>query len=122
MFALFRSVVEDLVRSLTRGTLPPRARGRAPEFAALFHRPPRAPRTWDPELVWEEIRSIVKGAKLPLNPGRLEALAASFAAGTLRPRERSELAESLLGLEPLAVGARLERLLAVRTPPTSCAG
>ena len=43
-------------------------------------------------------------------------------SGTLRPRERSELAESLLGLEPLAVAAPIERLLADRTPYGSLRG
>ncbi len=120
VFALFRSMVEGLVGPAAERFPAGREVGLR-EFAAMFHDHPEH-RAWDPELVWEEIRSIVKGAKLPLNPGRLEVLAAACVAGTLRPRERSELAESLLGLEPLAVGARIDRLLSRRTPPGSLRG
>jgi tetratricopeptide (TPR) repeat protein len=118
-FALFRSIVEDLARPLA-ARFPPDREVNLREFTALFHDHPDY-RRWDPELVWEEIRSIIKGAKLPQNPGRLQVLAAGCVSGTLRPRERSELAESVLGLEPLAVGARIERcgLLSAITKPGS---
>ena len=119
-FALFRGVVEDLVRPLAARFPPDREVGLR-EFTALFHDHPDH-RRWDAELVWEELRSIVKGAKLPLNPGRLAALAARCVWGTLKPRERSELAESLLGLEPLAVAAPIGRFLADRTPFGSLRG
>ncbi len=119
-FALFRTIIEDLVRPLAARFPPDREVGLR-EFTALFHDHPDH-RRWDAELVWEEIRSIVKGAKLPLNPGRLQQLAAGCVSGTLRPRERSELAESLLGLEPLAVAVPIGRFLADRTPYGSLGG
>lgn len=113
-FALFREVTAEIARPLAARFPPDREVG-LDGFRRLFRDHPDH-RRLDAELVWEEIRSIIKGAKLPLNPGRLEALAEGLAAGRLRPRERSELAESLIGLEPLAVSARIERFLANRTP------
>jgi tetratricopeptide (TPR) repeat protein len=113
-FALFRGLVEELVRPVAARFPPDREVGLR-EFASLFRDHPDH-RRWDPELVWEEIRSIIKGAKLPLNPGRLEALATGCVSGTLRPRERAELVESLAGLGELAVAAVIDRALADRTP------
>lgn len=119
-FALFRDVVAQIARPLA-ARFPPEREVGLEGFRTLFRDHPGS-RRLDAELVWEEIRSIIKGAKLPLNPGRLEALAHGLAAGRLRPRERAELAESLLALEPLAVAARIERFLANRTRFASLRG
>ncbi|MCX7029824.1 MAG: hypothetical protein NTU62_06840 [Spirochaetes bacterium] len=112
-FALFRGLLADLAQPFA-ARFPAGGEVGLREFRALFHNHPDH-RRYDAELVWEEIRSIIKGAKLPLNPGRLETLANGLVSGALRPRERAELAESLLGLEHLAVASRIERFLGNRT-------
>ena len=53
------------------------------EFGAIVHNHPGAAR-YDVELVWEEIRSIIKGAKPPVSRRRFAELAARFAARRLR--------------------------------------
>ena len=50
----------------------------------------------DPELAWEEIRGIIKGAKPALNLGRYRSLVSRFAEGVISAREVREL-EDMLG-------------------------
>ena len=77
------------------------------EFHAIFRNHPGAAR-YDAELVWEEIRSIIKGAKAPVSRRRFAELAARFAAAQAAQRERSELAEYVVRLGNLELGARLD--------------
>ena len=77
------------------------------EFHAIFRNHPGAAR-YDAELVWEEIRSIIKGAKPPVSRRRFAELAARFAAAQAAQRERNELAEYVVRLGNLEPGAKLD--------------
>jgi hypothetical protein len=79
-------------------------------------------RRYDAELVWEEIRSIVKGSKLPLNPKRYAALAARFISRDASPSERGELREYLIGIRDLSIGVRAGAFIERRTPFGDYAG
>ena len=105
-------VFRELLREIAGAGLHPGVGGFAPErevglreFIQIFgdHRDRRK---YDPELVWEEIRSIVKGSKLPLNPTRYARLAARFISREASPSERGELREYLIGIRDLAIGAK----------------
>ena len=109
----------DAVRFATVGELLGEIMGRAgrpqwqappaglAEFHAIFRNHPGAAR-YDAELVWEEIRSIIKGAKPPVSRRRFAELAARFAAAQAAQRERNELAEYVVRLGNLEPGARLD--------------
>ena len=84
------------------------------EFHAIFQNHPGAAR-YDAELVWEEIRSIIKGAKSPVSRRRFGELAARVQAAQATQGERAELAEYLVRLEHLELGARLDGVRARRT-------
>ena len=84
------------------------------EFGAIIRNHPGAAR-FDTELVWEEIRSIIKGAKPPVSRRRFAELAARFASAQAALRERVELAEYVVRLANLESGARLDGVRARRT-------
>ncbi len=84
------------------------------EFGAILRNHPGAAR-YDTELVWEEIRSIIKGAKPPVSRRRFAQLAARFASGQAALRERVELAEYVVRLANLESGARLDGVRARKT-------
>ena len=84
------------------------------EFHAIFRNHPGAAR-YDAELVWEEIRSIIKGAKPPVSRRRFAELAARFAAAQATQRERNELAEYVVRLGNLESGAKLDGARARKT-------
>ena len=77
------------------------------EFHAIYGNLPRAARH-DPELVWEEIRAIIKGAKAPVSRRRFAELAARFQAAQATQRERAALAEYVVRLANLELGAKLD--------------
>ncbi len=77
------------------------------EFGAILRNHPGAAR-YDTELVWEEIRSIIKGAKPPVSRRRFAELAARFVAAQAAARDRAELAEYVVRLANLEAGARLD--------------
>ena len=77
------------------------------EFHAIFRNHPGAAR-YDTELVWEEIRSIIKGAKPPVSRRRFGELAARVAAAQAALRDRAELAEYVVRLDNLELGAKLD--------------
>ena len=87
------------------------------EFHAIFRNHPGAAR-YDAELVWEEIRSIIKGAKPPVSRRRFAELAARVISAQAAPRERAELAEYVVRLGNLELGDKLD---AVRERKTSFA-
>ena len=112
-FATFGELLEEI---LSRGGQ--RARHEAPvglaQFRAMFHNHPAAAR-YDPELVWEEIRAIIKGAKPQVSARRFAELAARVDAAAATARERVELAEYVVRLGDLEVGARLDAVRARKT-------
>ena len=77
------------------------------EFHTIYGNLPRAARH-DPELVWEEIRAIIKGAKPPVSRRRFAELAARFQAAQASQRERGELAEYVVRLANLELGGKLD--------------
>ena len=84
------------------------------EFHSIYGNLPRAARH-DPELVWEEIRAIIKGAKPPVSRRRFAELAARFQAAAATQRERGELAEYVVRLANLELGDKLDAVRERRT-------
>ena len=84
------------------------------EFTAIFRNHPAAAR-YDAELVWEEIRSIIKGAKPPVSRRRFAELAARVNSAQAALRERAELAEYVVRLGNLELGAKLDAARERRT-------
>ena len=84
------------------------------EFGAILRNHPGAAR-YDTELVWEEIRSIIKGAKAPVSRRRFAELAARFVAAQAAARDRAELAEYVVRLANLEAGVKLDGVRARKT-------
>jgi len=72
-------------------------------------------RKFDPELLWEEIRSIIKGAMPPFSLKRLETLAQRLCSGSATPRERQELAAELANFTRFSFGGRIDAIVAAAT-------
>ena len=105
-FATFGELLAEIVGhgSGERWQAPPSGLA---EFHTIYGNLPRAARH-DPELVWEEIRAIIKGAKPPVSRRRFAELAARFQAAQATQRERGELAEYVVRLTNLELGAKLD--------------
>jgi hypothetical protein len=82
-FMVFRDLLGEITRGVVRDFPPEREVGLR-EFAQIFN-DHKDRRKYDAELVWEEIRSIVKGSKLPLNQARYARLAARFVSREIAP-------------------------------------
>jgi len=67
-------------------------------------------RRYDTELVWEEIRSIIKGAKPPLSLREYSSLAEGYLRGGASRRELGRLEDCLLGLKPFEFFKKIEAL------------
>jgi tetratricopeptide (TPR) repeat protein len=100
-FLVFRDLLREITAAQKDAFLPEREVG-FPGFLQIFNDHPDR-RKYDAELVWEEIRSIVKGSKFPLLPARLAALCSRFISGVISPSERNELREYLAGLQGLSI-------------------
>jgi tetratricopeptide (TPR) repeat protein len=70
----------------------------------------------DPELAWEEIRGVIKGAKPALNVSRYRDFAERFASGGLSRRETRELEDMLGAMECLDFIPRVEAIIERKTP------
>ena len=114
-FATFGELLSDILPASGRSTGPPAG---LHEFRAIVHSHPQAGR-YDAELVWEEIRSIIKGAKPPVSRRRFEELTVRFEAAQATARERAELAEYLVRLGNLELGAKLDAVRERKTAFTS---
>ncbi len=114
-FATFTELLSGILRADTRASAQPPSGLR--EFHAIFRNHPSAGR-YDAELVWEEIRSIIKGAKPPVSRRRFAELADRLARSQATMRDRAELAEYLVRVANLEIGDRLD---AVRERKTSFA-
>lgn len=79
-------------------------------FEPLFRRCGRA-QSYDYALVWEEIRSIVKGAKPQINLDRFQALVSSLRKHDPPEATLRELREELLALGRLSLREPVERIL-----------
>ena len=71
-------------------------------------------RRYDTELVWEEIRSIIKGAKPPVSPKRFRELAGAYGAGSASRDQIVNLQDYLLWLKPLEIADKVERIIEKR--------
>ena len=112
-FATYGELLEEI---LSRGgrRLPRQQPAGLAEFRAIFQNHPAAAR-YDAELVWEEIRAIVKGAKPQVSGRRFRELAALVGAGRAGGRQRAELAEYVVRLANLEAGSRLDAVRARKT-------
>ena len=111
-FATFAELLREILPAggRTDGQAPAGLR----EFRDIVHNHPGANR-YDAELVWEEIRSIIKGAKPPVSRRRFAELAERFDGAQVTMRERAELAEYLVRLGNLELGDKLDALRERRT-------
>ena len=119
-FLVFRDLLREITRGITADFPPDREVGLR-EFAQIF-KDHKDRRKYDAELVWEEIRSIVKGSKLPLSPARYARLAERYIAGESPAAELSELREYLLGLQELSIARRAEAFIGRTTSFGNYAG
>ena len=81
------------------------------EFTSLIAAHPLA-KNYDPELLWEEIRAILKGAMPPYSLKRLETLARELGSGSICLSHRQELAAELARYRQLSFGGRLDAICA----------
>ena len=85
-----------------------------PEFERIYHSHALYGK-YDPQLVWEEIRALIKGAETSLSPRRLTELADLWSRRSILARDLRELTEMLYGLKALALGGKAEELVTRRT-------
>ena len=112
-FALFREVALEIAGG-TAAFHPEKEVGLR-EFTAIV-RDYRDRSHIDPELAWEEIRSIIKGATVPVDPRRCVFLVQRVAGGAGgSAAERRELLDYCSALGNLAVGRKVESSLARRS-------
>jgi hypothetical protein len=112
-FALFREIALEIAGGPGAGFTPEAEVGLR-EFAAIL-RDHRDRNRIDPELAWEEIRSIIKGATVPLDPRRCALLVERFSRGTASSAERREVVEYIAGLLNLGIGRKAEAALERRS-------
>lgn len=111
-FALFREIAVDAAGGVA--AFPPEKEVRLREFIAIM-RDHKDRRRIDPELVWEEIRSIIKGATVPIDPRRCVFLVQRVTSGTCSAAERQELLDYCSALGNLGLGRKAESSLARRS-------
>ncbi|RPI76003.1 MAG: hypothetical protein EHM45_14090 [Desulfobacteraceae bacterium] len=70
---------------------------------------------YDGELVWEEIRSIIKGAKPWIRTDRFKRLLQAYLRDQMPPADLPELKEFLLNLNPFHFLDKIEKALASKT-------
>jgi len=80
------------------------------EFLQIISNHPLS-KSHDAELVWEEIRSIIKGAVPPNSIHHIEALVGSYRAGTIKENQLHLLKESLLSYSRFEIAAKWERII-----------
>jgi len=84
------------------------------EFENIF-RNHKLHQKYDAELVWEEIRSMIKGAKPPINFKRCRKLLQGYFERELRRNDLHELKDYLLGLRSFEFMGKIERVMDRRT-------
>ena len=105
-FALFREIALEIAGGPNAG-FPPEAEVGLREFTAILY-DHRDRGRLDPELAWEEIRSIIKGATVPLDPKRCAVLVERFTGGSASAGERRELLDYLAELRNFGIGRKAE--------------
>ncbi|MGO9310420.1 MAG: UvrD-helicase domain-containing protein [Spirochaetia bacterium] len=112
-FALFREIALEAAGGTRAGFSPENEVG-LQEFIAILH-DHRDRNRIDAELAWEEIRSIIKGATVPLDPRRCAFLVEQFTRGAASAAERRELVDYMAGLRNLGIGRKAEAALERRS-------
>lgn len=108
-FYIFRSLLQDL--AMASGLkYDPRKEIGLREFEGIF-RNHRLHQKYDAELVWEEIRSIIKGAKPLITVERFRTLSQGFIQGKLRPDDVKEMKEVLFGLKRFEFIGKIEQAI-----------
>jgi hypothetical protein len=108
-FALFRDIALETAGGPQAG-FPAEAEVGLREFAGILHDHRDRSRI-DAELAWEEIRAIIKGATVPLDPKRGAVLAERFIRGGASTAERRDLVDYMAGLRNFGVGRKAEAAL-----------
>ena len=80
------------------------------EFIVIFNRHSLA-RKYDPELVWEEIRAIIKGANPPVSIRHYRDLISRYLQNSLSVIQLRQLKEALLALKPFDFTRKFERII-----------
>jgi tetratricopeptide (TPR) repeat protein len=107
----------DLLKEITRIDRRGLGRGgevRLREFGEIFSSHSLA-KKYDAELVWEEIRSIIKGAKPPLSARTCGKLASSWLSGGISRGSLGELRDYLLSLKHFELIVKIERYIEKKT-------
>ena len=112
-FYVFRDLIHMILKNSNREFDESRE-VRLREFKDLFSSHSLS-KKYDAELVWEEIRSIIKGAKPSLSVQRYRKLAASWLAGEISRSAIAELRDYLLGLKNFKFTERIERFIEKKT-------
>ena len=112
-FYVFRDLVHELVK--TSGlNFEGKNEVSLPEFEHIF-RNHSFYKKYDVELVWEEIRSIIKGAKPPIRLERYRKLLQAYIQNELGHIGLYELKNYLLGLKRFEFQEKIERILERKT-------
>ena len=72
--------------------------------------------SYDAELVWEEIRSIIKGAAPPIRLGHLKILIDQYLDKSISINGLHSLKETLLSLKDFVIVGKFDRIIRHRTP------
>ncbi len=79
-------------------------------FIEIFNRHSLS-KKYDAELVWEEIRSIIKGANPPVSLRHYQFLITRYLNNTLTPSQLRQLKDSLLALKNYDFSKKFERII-----------
>jgi len=112
-FYVFRDLVHELAKN-SGLEFEGRKEVGLQEFEHIF-RNHRFYKRYDAELVWEEIRSIIKGAKPPIRLERYRKLLQAYIQNELSHRGLYELKNYLLGLKKFEFQGKIERILERKT-------
>ncbi|MFW6138137.1 MAG: UvrD-helicase domain-containing protein [Spirochaetota bacterium] len=112
-FYVFRELLQDILRKNGKEVASDREVGFR-EFQRIFS-DHRLAGKYDAELVWEEIRSIIKGAKPPLSPRRYSRLAEQWFSGRASRAALGELKDHLLELKNFGFIHKIERAVEKKT-------
>ena len=113
-------VFRDLLHDLTKGsgvTYDKNKEVGLREFEGIF-RNHRLHQKYDAELVWEEIRSIIKGAKPLIELGRVKTLSQAYLHDNIGSDDFEELKNYLYGLKSFDFVDKIERIIERRTTYT----
>lgn len=112
-FFVFRDLMHELTRDSGQA-FDKRKEVGLKEFEHIF-RNHRLYKRYDSELVWEEIRSIIKGAKPPIRLERYRKLTQAYVQNELGERGLYELKDYLLGLKRFEFLEKIERIVERKT-------